>query len=195
MDKLQQCKAPIKLGHIHLILGCMWSSKTTALTSQLQRYLQIDKQVLVVNHVKDIRYGHDVISTHDQIKFPCLMVPCLMRLLELEQFHKADAIFIDEAQWFSDAREFCLKAAEEFGKDVILAGLNGGYKRDIFQPISELLPVCDEITHLKALCSCCKDGTEAVFTRRKPETADNPMLVGGKDLYDAVCRKHYIENQ
>lgn len=170
----------------------MWASKTTALTSQMQRYLQIGKKVLIVNHKADTRYGHDVVSTHDGKQFPCVMTERLNDLLILSDFIEADAVFVDEAQWFEDASDFCRVAAENHGKDIVLAGLNGGFKRLAFQPISDLLPLCDSITHLKALCTICKDGTEAVFTRRKPHTINDPNIVGGSNLYDAVCRRHYL---
>ena len=184
--------APDKLGTIRLIVGCMWSSKTTALTSQLRRYLQIGKRVLVVNHATDTRYGHDVVSTHDQLVFPCMMRADLLGLLGTPEFQQADAIFVDEIQFFPDAREFCLAAAETHGKDVVVAGLNGGFMRNAFQSVGDLLPVADEIVLLKALCSVCRDGTEAMFTLRKPETRHSPVMVGGTDMYEAVCRRHYL---
>jgi thymidine kinase len=49
-----------------------------------------------------------------------------------------------------------------------------------------------KITKLNALCSICKDGTEAFFSKRiiseKKQT-----LVGGSNAYIPVCRKHYRE--
>lgn len=40
-----------------------------------------------------------------------------------------DVIGIDEAQFFDDLYEFCCKAADEDGKTVIVAGLDGDYLR------------------------------------------------------------------
>jgi len=40
-----------------------------------------------------------------------------------------DVIGIDEAQFFEDLYEFCCKAADEDGKTVIVAGLDGDYLR------------------------------------------------------------------
>lgn len=40
-----------------------------------------------------------------------------------------DVIGIDEAQFFEDLYEFCCKAADEDGKIVIIAGLDGDYLR------------------------------------------------------------------
>ena len=38
-------------------------------------------------------------------------------------------IGIDEAQFFEDLYDFCLKAADQDGKTVIVAGLDGDYLR------------------------------------------------------------------
>lgn len=40
-----------------------------------------------------------------------------------------DVIGIDEAQFFGDLYEFCRKAADQEGKTVIVAGLDGDYLR------------------------------------------------------------------
>ena len=49
---------------------------------------------------------------------------------------------------------------------------------------------CKKIT---ALCQICKDGTPGIFSYRK--SADNSqILIGAKDEYMAVCRKHYLSN-
>jgi hypothetical protein len=41
-------------------------------------------------------------------------------------------IAIDEAQFFSDLHEFCTVAANEDNKKVIVAGLNGDFRREKF---------------------------------------------------------------
>lgn len=40
-----------------------------------------------------------------------------------------DVIGIDEAQFFEDLYDFCCKAADEDGKIVVVAGLDGDYMR------------------------------------------------------------------
>jgi thymidine kinase len=50
---------------------------------------------------------------------------------------QVDVIGIDEAQFFDDLHDFCCKAADRDGKIVVVAGLDGDYKRylldDLFQ--------------------------------------------------------------
>lgn len=42
---------------------------------------------------------------------------------------QVDVIGIDEAQFFDDLHDFCCKAADHDGKIVVVAGLDGDYKR------------------------------------------------------------------
>lgn len=54
----------------------------------------------------------------------CLFGECVLLL-----WVQLDVIGIDEAQFFEDLYEFCCKAADEDGKTVIVAGLDGDYLR------------------------------------------------------------------
>jgi thymidine kinase len=42
---------------------------------------------------------------------------------------QVEVIGIDEAQFFNDLHDFCCKAADRDGKIVVVAGLDGDYKR------------------------------------------------------------------
>ena len=48
----------------------------------------------------------------------------------------------------------------------------------------------DNIKILKAYCNLCKDGSEAIFTK-KISGENNQIDVGSSDKYIAVCRKCY----
>ena len=44
-----------KLGNIQLVLGCMFSGKTSELIRRIQRYKSIQKKVLFVNFIEDYK--------------------------------------------------------------------------------------------------------------------------------------------
>jgi len=46
---------------------------------------------------------------------------------------QVDVIGIDEAQFFDDLYDFCCKAADRDGKIVVVAGLDGDYKRYFYE--------------------------------------------------------------
>ena len=180
-------------GKIMLVIGCMASGKSTTLHAQKSRLEQIGKTVLIVNHASDTRYKTGEMCTHDGRCCKCVSVSELLPLRETSEYATADVVTIDESQFFGDLAEFCRLAAEIDGKDVLAAGLSGGFKRQAFPSICELIPLADHVEYVKALCTICADGTTASFTLRKKEFRDDPNVVGGMDAYDAVCRTHYLE--
>ena len=84
---------------------------------------------------------------------------------ELEDSWKQfDVIGVDEGQFFTDIVEFCEKAAN-CGKVVIVSSLQGTFLRGNFPNILALLPKCEKIKKLTAICKLCKES--ASFTFRK----------------------------
>ena len=106
------------------------------------------------------------------------------------QYALANVIAIDEAQFFSDLMEFCTRAADEDGKEIIVAGLDGDFRRRKFGQVLDLVPHADDVTKLTARCARC--AAPGLFSLRISAEEDT-TLIGGKDKYLPVCRKHYIE--
>lgn len=101
-------------------------------------------------------------------------------------------IGIDEAQFFGDLYEFCRQAADREGKTVIVAGLDGDFKRRRFGSVLDLIPIADTVTKLTSRCEVC--GKRALFTMRKTEEKETE-LIGGAEVYMPVCRSHYVCGQ
>ena len=59
-------------GTIDIIMGCMFSGKSTELIRLANRYKVLDMKVLIVNHTLDNRYSESAVATHSQIKMDCL---------------------------------------------------------------------------------------------------------------------------
>ncbi|KAG4394567.1 hypothetical protein AAZX31_20G052000 [Glycine max] len=113
---------------VHVIIGPMFAGKTTALLRRIKSELNAANNVALLKSSKDTRYAIDSVVTHDGIKFPCWALPDLLSFREKygeDAYQKLDVIGIDEAQFFVDLYEFCCKAADEDGKTVIVAGLDG----------------------------------------------------------------------
>lgn len=176
---------------IRLILGPMFASKSTELIKIANRYKSIGKNILVINHFFNNRYNTNTISTHDKRSFDdCIILEKLYDMINKyhDIFIKSDIILIEEIQFFEDAHNFVVECADKYNKDVIAVGLVATYERTPFDNISKLIPQAEEITKLSALCMQCADGTLGNFTRRKVKEGD---MIGGKDKYETVCRKHY----
>ena len=56
-----------KLGHIELILGPMFSGKSSEMLRKIRRYEHARKKCFIINYLNDNRYSQeDVASTHDK---------------------------------------------------------------------------------------------------------------------------------
>jgi thymidine kinase len=182
------------MGKLTIIMGCMFSGKSTELLRLYRRYIRTyaESQIMVINHSLDERYGNNVVSTHDKMQIPSIMVNDLKNLRDNEQYQQSKIIFIEEAQFFKNLKESVVKAVDLDQKIVYVFGLDGDFKREKFGEILDLIPYCDDIIKLKAICHKCTDGTEAIFTKRISKSKEQ-TLVGSENSYIAVCRKHFLE--
>ncbi len=169
---------------LKIIMGNMFSGKTSELVRRLKRYQVIGKNILVINSSKDTRCLEQVLRTHDNIKFNCVKTNDLARL----NYDKVDVIAIDEAQFFIGLKVF-VKRAIGNGKTILLTGLDGDYKQEKIGEILDCIPLADKVFKLSAMCMKCMDGTHGPFTKRLVDN-NQTELIGGKEMYMAVCRKH-----
>jgi thymidine kinase len=166
----------------------MFSGKTSELIRRLKRLKVIGKKILVVNSSKDTRCPDEVLKTHDNVKFNCYKTHDLFDLMDVSEFYDADIIAIDEAQFFPRLKKFveCCLLSE---KSIILAGLDADSFQRKFGELIDCIPLACDVTKLSALCMHCNDGTPGPFTKRIVD--DKTLeLIGGSDMYEAVCRNH-----
>jgi len=173
---------------LEIVIGCMFSGKSTELIRRCNRYKAIGHSILYINHSNDTRTT-DFIQTHNKNKEKAIKLNTLMPFLESIEYTTSSVIGIDEAQFFPDLYEFVV-ASEKKNKKIIIAGLDGDFNRKPFGKILECIPLCDEIVKLTALD---KDGTPAIFTKRINDANQEQVCVGAANLYQAVSRKHYLE--
>lgn len=185
---------------ITLIIGSMYSGKTSELLRRITRFQSIQKRVLVINSKLDDRYsGGNSIVSHDEYSYNCIKASTLEEVNdEMRIQADVDVIAIDEGQFFPDLKKYVLKFCEKYGKTVIVAGLISDYKREKFGDISELLHFADDIVHLKSLCTSCSDGTLGIFTKKTHkriiiESMGDQIDCGAKEKYVALCRKCYLK--
>lgn len=175
----------MNVGKIKLIIGPMFSGKTSCLCEEIRIYQAIDKNTFCINHLHDTRYGDNAIYTHYGEKISAIMSDKLMNLVDNSDYLKADLIAINEGQFFSDLVEFCLYT-KQLGKDIIVSALDGDYKQEMFPSIANLLPKADKKIFKTAKCKICKNHTDAPFTKRIVNETEQ-ILIGGKSEYIPVC--------
>lgn len=187
-----------KKGHLELIMGSMFSGKTTEAMRRVNLYSSFGKKVMAINHEINKRYGSDVIHSHDKNELNnCYSLSDLFQIYEYlrKEYDESDVIFIEEVQFFQSAYDFIRNSVDIDKKIVIAVGLDGDYKREPFGETNRLVSFADDYVKLHALCSICCDGTPAPFTMRINKENANVVAVGGIDDYKGVCRKCFDINQ
>ncbi|XP_025081411.1 thymidine kinase, cytosolic-like [Pomacea canaliculata] len=181
-DQRSDCNVKGQSGHIELIIGPMFSGKTTELIRRLKRYRVAQYGCLIVKYAGDTRYTDNGVATHDRQTLPAISTKTLAPIFSDALTY--DVIGIDEGQFFTDVVSFSDQLANE-GKIVIVAALDGTFQKKAFGDILNLVPVAENVTKLSAICAICYQS--AAFTRRK--TKENEVeVIGGGDKYVAVCR-------
>lgn len=173
---------------LHIIIGCMYSGKSTELLKVINYYKILEKPLYIINHELDTRYGSGIIS-HDKKSCPSHSLSSLMSIKDNTEFLESDVVIIEEAQFFEDLIEF-VKLCLSINKIIYVAGLDGDSFMKPFGKILELIPLCDSIKKLSALCVLCKNGTPANFTRRIVDNQEQ-KLIGSFESFIPVCRKHH----
>ena len=184
-------KKPLESSRIEIIIGCMFSGKSTELLRRLNRYNAINFNTLLINNANDTRTENSI-KTHDNVVKTAIKVNNLIDLFTTykKEYQQADVIGIDEAQFFPDLLDFVLKS-ERDNKIIIIAGLDGDSNRKPFGQILDCIPLCDHVIKLSAMDMVSKDGTFGIFTKRIVDD-DNLICIGSNKEYMAVSRKNYL---
>jgi thymidine kinase len=189
------------IGTMELIIGPMFSGKTTRLIAQISRYSIAHKRCAVIRHSVDTRY--EELRTHcGQCCKAANIINCtsIKDVLFTQTIRSPDydVIGIDETQFFAyDEKSTWIMAREiddacMCGKTIICAGLDTNWLREPYNYISGLVSRADVITKLRAICMRCD--REAIYSARKPDSGADGNPIGGADKYEALCRRCYIAN-
>lgn len=192
---------------LELLVGPMFAGKSSAIQSIVRRHRALGWSVFVVTHSIDNRYSDEpAIVNHDRLKMPAVAADKLMPLRKTSEYLESRLVVVEEAQFFPDLIPFIQNAVDYDGKHAVVVGLDGDAERQPFGRILELIPLCDRVTKLTALCKQCSDGTPALFTYDNDSSTEysssmtfnsheSKIHVGGEERYSALCRKHFLSRK
>lgn len=175
------------MGYLELILGSMYSGKTSKLVKLYEQITFCNNSVIVLNHSSDNRYSLTELETHDHKTIPCVFYSSIQIFIDSENIDEYDYILINEGQFFEDIE--LVKELVNSGKHIYICGLDGDFKRNKIGNLLELIPFADNFYKLKSMCVKCRDGTKAVFSHRVSQE-DQQVLVGSSN-YIPLCRTCY----
>lgn len=176
----------------------MQSGKTTELNRRLGVMHALGYQVVYVNSSKDTRgkgfSTHNMVLT-DTLPYTCVKVNNLMDAVD-SITDEITLVGVDESQFYDDVLEFYNHVVINLGKRLVMSGLVGDFRRELFGNLYKLFSHADQINFIRSWCTLCsKNGhfTPAPFTHRKTLTNET-ILVGGSDSYNPLCRKCYQQS-
>jgi len=175
-------------GWIEVIAGSMFSGKSEELIRRLRRARIARQRVQVFKPAIDIRFSHDHIVSHSEMRHESSLVETADEILARVEAH-TDVVGVDEGQFF-DAR--LIEVANTLagrGVRVIIAGLDQDYTGQPFGPMPQLLAIAEYITKTHAICVRC--GQPANYSQRIIEV-EGQVVVGAADAYEARCRRCFV---
>jgi len=188
-------------GYLELIIGPMFSGKTSRILEIYRKAHYCNANIFVLNHSIDKRYAENEVVNHNNEKIPCTNYENIRDFItnRIEPHHAIvnnkydNVVLINEGQFFTDIKEGAIELVEKFNFKVYICGLDGDFLRRPFGNFLDLIPYSNAVVKLNSLCVKCKDGTEASFTYRYSSGNNNQIMVGADESYIPVCRKCYIK--
>ena len=174
---------------IELICGPMMSGKTSTLLTKLERAQIAKKKVILLRPSVDTRG----FLSHRGVDLKGLKEVFVkdISMFDLTEYDDPDVIGIDEGQFHKGLKEFCVRESLK-GKQIYISALHATSESEMFEQIIDVLPYCENIIKLNAICTNC--GSEFgnyTFFRNGQKT--EKVVVGGNQEYTALCEKCYFE--
>jgi len=187
---------------VKAILGPMLSGKSTELLRNLERGVRGKKRVCLIRPENDTRdfFSHSVgtQALYDELDIMIFTMPVSnMSSDEYEDLlgvitDRFDVVGIDECQFFENLA-ILIRDLITLKKDVYMSGLLATSESEMFNPIKEVLPYCDYIDKLNAVCSEC--GSEiGNYTYYKGGVKTSKVVIGGNETYTALCSDCYFKH-
>lgn len=188
-----------KTPHLRLVVGPMFSGKSSYLLHIKRKYEVWNKRVLVVTHKKDERYGlSQKVVTHNLDNCAALAVERVKDVYthirqEKKEGRLYDLVLIDEGQFFQDIYVWTPSIIEKFGCSIVVAALVSNYQKKPYTQVVSLLAEADKVVLLRACCSYPECDRKAPFTSRRKEFSKetDENIVAAGDVYQSFCREHW----
>lgn len=174
-------------GWIEVIVGCMFSGKTEELIKQVRRAVIARQKTQTFKPQIDSRYDVKDVASHDKNKLAAFPVTDAREILPLID-PATNVVAIDEGQFFNDELIAIASTLADSGKRVIIAGLDTDWRGRPFGPIPQLMAIAEVVRKQHAICRVC--GAAASRTQRVVAAQDD-ILVGSTEAYEARCRSHF----
>jgi thymidine kinase len=182
-------------GTVTVIMGCMYSGKSTRLLEKVRRADLGRRQFLLVKPAVDDRYSDTEVVTHDGRHYASEVVATSADILSaVAAVSNIEVVFIDEGQFFDDELHVIVDMLAARGVDVVVAGLDLDFRAEPFETMVPIILHAEHIERLLAICDNC--GADACRSQRladgQPTASGDQVEVGGVETYEARCRGCFV---
>lgn len=176
--------------NLKLIIGPMFSGKTTALINEYNSLIEkhhSPNEILVINHSFDTRYSNTYLASHDNIsEIKCDRTDNLMSITKEIINDKYTNILINEGQFFKDIHQWIkYLLVNNVHVNIVVSGLDSDYKQKPFNNFLNIIPYCDKIEKLTSTCNYCSQKTAQLTIRTSCHT--ERVIIGNEDIYKPIC--------
>ncbi len=178
---------PSRGGWIEVIIGSMFSGKTTELIRRCDRWRRAGRKVQIFS--SDTRFRESAVVSHNSHAEQSTYATTSKEILDNLDW-AMDIIGVDEGQFYDAELSDTCKLLAENGKIVIVAGLDQDYMAKPFDIMLKLMVEAEYIDKLCAVCVRC--GNPAIRNFRKTEQTDR-IVLGAAEAYEALCRDCYTK--
>lgn len=192
------------MAKLRFVYSAMNSGKSLRLLALAHNFDEKHIPILVLKPSADTRDGEDIVKSRAGLERECISIGydvdlfnAVNELNHVKMATQGDTvkwILVDECQFLSEEQVNQLSDIVDYlDIEVICYGLRTDFKTKLFPGSKRLFELADEIEEIKTSCEC---GKKASINARFSEdgtiiTEGNQILVGGDDLYHAICRKEW----
>ena len=191
--------------HLEVIVGTMFSGKSTELIRRINRYEVIGKPAQIFKPAIDDRYSQNHVTSHDGLKKEVMYVAGLKEL-RAKYNPSIEVMAVDEAQFLESGIVDFMESHVQNGGIGVVSILLKDFRDQYFKfrdgkhDASEFIRVADHVMYLKALCKYTEKGipcgNETTRVQRLVNgivaPADSDLVVvGGTESYEPRCRQHF----
>lgn len=183
-------------GDLTVIVGPMFSGKTTRLLAILDAALAGDESVLALKPVIDNRYRVDELVAHSG---ESRHARSLSSATELEHLAMGlRTLVIDEAQFLPTESVDLVRGLADQGTSITVGALDFDFRGVPFPSTLALINVATSVERLVGVCSLC--GADATRSQRlidgRPAPLTGPsVLIGGPESYQPRCEPCFLRER
>jgi len=180
------------MGKLIVFCGPMFGGKTTRLLSEAERYRYQKRRIFSYKPIVDDRYDDEYIVSHSGFKLKARKISNANEIVYDLSKNEADSdsvIVIDESFMIKDSGKILPSLYKDEGFTILVSTLQLSSSGEPFKEVLGLLPYATSIVVCPAVCPICLN--DAYFTKKIAGRRDHELEVGGAELYQPRCSKHY----